>query len=57
MVGEDDILKSCRYSEIIAGEIPNAEFVVIPHAGHALCWEAPGIFNTLILGFLAKRGS
>jgi 3-oxoadipate enol-lactonase len=54
-VGEDDILKPRKYAEIIAGEIPDAEFAVIPHAGHAAMWEQAGVFNSLILGFLAKH--
>jgi 3-oxoadipate enol-lactonase len=54
-VGEDDILKPRHHAEIIATEIPNAELAVIPHAGHAAMWEQPGLFNTLILGFLAKQ--
>lgn len=36
MVGEEDILKPRKYAEIIAAQIPNSEFVVIPHAGHAV---------------------
>jgi len=56
VAGELDILKPRRYSEIIAREIPGAEFAVIPQAGHAAMWERPGIFNSLILGFLAQHG-
>jgi 3-oxoadipate enol-lactonase len=55
MVGEEDILKPRRYAEIIAQEIPNSEFAVIPHAGHAVLWEQADVFNSLILGFLAKH--
>jgi 3-oxoadipate enol-lactonase len=54
--GELDLLKPRRYSEIIARAIPGAEFAVIPHAGHAAMWERPGVFNSLVLGFLAKQG-
>ncbi len=56
IVGEEDLLKPRKYAEIIAREIPNAELVVVPHAGHAVCWDQAGVFNTLILGFLAKQG-
>jgi 3-oxoadipate enol-lactonase len=56
VVGEDDALKPRKYSEIIAREIPNAEFAIVPHAGHAAMWEQAGVFNSLILGFLAKQG-
>jgi 3-oxoadipate enol-lactonase len=55
IAGELDLLKPRRYSEIIAREIPGAEFGVIPQAGHAAMWERAGIFNSLILGFLAKH--
>jgi 3-oxoadipate enol-lactonase len=55
MVGEDDILKPRPYSEFIASRIANAELVIVPHAGHALCLEKPEVFNTLVLGFLAKH--
>ena len=55
IVGEEDILKPRKYAEIIAREVPKSEFVIIPHAGHAVLWEQAELFNTLILGFLAKR--
>ncbi len=55
MVGEEDILKPRKYAEIIAAQIPNSEFVVIPHAGHAVLWEKASVFNSLILGFIAKQ--
>lgn len=57
VVGEHDLVKPRKYSEIIAREIPNTEFAVIPHAGHAAMWEQAGVFNSLILGFLAKQGT
>ena len=55
IVGEEDILKPRKYSEIIVREIPQAEFAVVPNAGHAVLWERPDLFNSLILGFLAKH--
>jgi 3-oxoadipate enol-lactonase len=55
MVGEEDILKPRHYADIIAREIPHAEYVVIPGAGHAVCWEKWHVFNSLVLGFLAKQ--
>ena len=55
MVGEEDILKPRRYADIIAAELPQAEYVIVPRAGHALTWEQPGVFNSLVLGFLAKN--
>lgn len=55
MVGEDDSLKPRRYAEIIAQEIPHSESVVIPRSGHALIWEQPAVFNSLVLGFVCKH--
>lgn len=55
LVGEEDILKSRKYSEIIAREIRGAEFLIIPHAGHAVCLEKPQAFNSAVLGFVLKN--
>jgi 3-oxoadipate enol-lactonase len=55
VAGELDALKSRKYSDIIAREITNAEYALIPNAGHAAMWEQAGVFNSLILGFLAKK--
>lgn len=55
IVGEEDILKPRKYAEIIARDLPNSEFVVIPGAGHAVLWEQAPVFNSLILGFLARQ--
>jgi len=55
VAGEKDILKPRHYSEIIADEIPNAEFALIPDAGHAALWEKADTFNTMLLGFLVKQ--
>jgi 3-oxoadipate enol-lactonase len=53
VVGENDILKPRKYSERIALEIPGADLVVVPGAGHAICLEKPTLFNAILLGFLA----
>ncbi len=55
MVGEEDNLKPRRYADIIASRIPQAEYVIVPRAGHAVMWEQAGVFNSLVLGFLAKQ--
>jgi 3-oxoadipate enol-lactonase len=55
VAGELDALKSRKYADLIAREIPGAEYALIPHAGHAAMWEQAGVFNSLILGFLAKH--
>ncbi len=55
IVGEEDQLKPRKYAEIIVQEIHQAEYAVIPHAGHAVLWEKAEVFNPLILGFLSKH--
>jgi 3-oxoadipate enol-lactonase len=55
LVGEQDILKTPHYAHIIANNIPGAELVEIPDAGHAVCLEKPGAFNSAFLGFLLKH--
>ena len=46
-----------QYSDIIAREIPDVEYALIPKAGHAAMWERAGVFNSLILGFMAKQSA
>jgi 3-oxoadipate enol-lactonase len=55
MVGELDSLKPRHYADIIAREMPHAEYVIVPGSGHALCWEKWQVFNSLVLGFLSKQ--
>jgi len=55
VVGELDILKPRKYAEIIAAEIPGAELVIIPYAGHAVSMEQPAAFNSAVLGFVLKH--
>lgn len=55
VVGEDDILKPQKFSEIMYQNIKNAEFAVFPHCGHVTIFEAPGILNSTLLGFLLKN--
>ena len=54
MTGELDLIKGPPYAKIIKEAIPHAELHIIEGAGHASCWERPGEFNSIILGFLAK---
>jgi 3-oxoadipate enol-lactonase len=55
MVGGEDRLKPLPYARAIAAGIPNVELAVIPDAGHAVSWEKPGVFNSLVLGFVLKH--
>lgn len=56
-VGEEDLIKGRRYAEIMTARIPQAEYMVVPGAGHALCLDKPDALNTLLLGFVLKHGA
>lgn len=53
--GENDILKPRKFSQIIAANIPNSEFAVIPDCGHVTIFEKPDILNSMLLGFILKN--
>jgi len=55
IVGEEDLIKGRRYSDILNRNIPNSEYVVVPGAGHALCLEKPDVLNSLLIGFAMKN--
>ncbi len=55
IVGQEDILKGRAYAETIAGGIAEAEFHLVSRSGHATCWEQPQVFNSILLGFLARQ--
>lgn len=57
VVAEDDRIKGCKYSKIIADQIKQAEFVVVPGSGHALCLEKPETLNTLLIGWVLKNST
>lgn len=54
IVGEKDLIKGRDYAEVIAEKIENAELIIIPGAGHAVCLEKPAEVNTLLIGFISK---
>jgi 3-oxoadipate enol-lactonase len=53
--GQDDILKPVKFSKIIADQIVDAEFAIVPDCGHACLLEKPSVLNSLLLGFVAKN--
>jgi len=55
IVGEEDAIKGPKMAKIMVDRIPQAEYVVVPGAGHALCLDKPEPLNTLLLGFAMKH--
>ncbi len=52
IVGERDLLDFKAIAELLRKNIPTAEKVVLPGAGHMANMEAPGKFNSILLDFL-----
>jgi pimeloyl-ACP methyl ester carboxylesterase len=52
LVGEQDILTPPNVAQDYASNIPNAQFVVIPNAGHLSNLEQPEAFLQALSGFL-----
>lgn len=50
--GEEDALISAQHSREYAAQIPNAQFVSIPHAGHLSNLEQPQAFMNAVRQFL-----
>ncbi|MGE5632469.1 MAG: alpha/beta fold hydrolase [Caulobacteraceae bacterium] len=53
--GQEDILKPAKFSRILADNIPNAEYAIIPDCGHVTIFEKPDILNSMLLGFVIKN--
>jgi len=57
IVGEDDVTGfPLEDAELFAREIPQAEMVKIPGAGHLACIERPDVFNSVVDEFLISVG-
>jgi 3-oxoadipate enol-lactonase len=56
VVGERDILKPRRFSELIAGRIERAQLEVVLGAGHAVVIEQPKKIEELVRSFLRSQG-
>ncbi len=56
IAGEKDILKPAYpYSKLIHNKIPNSEMVIVRDSGHAIMFDKPEEFNSIVLGFLNKQ--
>jgi pimeloyl-ACP methyl ester carboxylesterase len=50
--GGEDCLIPIHYQQEINKHITHASHVIIEHAGHAMMYENPEIFNSLVIGFI-----
>jgi len=56
LVGDEDRMTPAGHSRDIVGELPGAELVVVPHAGHLVMLEHPDLVNRH-LGALVDRAA
>ncbi|QVK20964.1 alpha/beta hydrolase [Mycoplasmatota bacterium] len=55
--GENDILKPVKFSKIIADNISDSEYVIIPGCGHVTIFEKPDVLNSMLIGFILKNSN
>ncbi|XMB67277.1 alpha/beta hydrolase [Mycoplasmatota bacterium zrk1] len=55
--GENDILKPVKFSKIIADNISDSEYVIIPDCGHVTIFEKPEVLNSMLIGFILKNSN
>ena len=55
LTGGADMMAPPALMKILASHIPNAEFLVVPNAGHSVYWEEPELFDGTVLNFIRKH--
>ena len=55
MTGDADLWMPPPLMRLYAQRLPLSELVIAPECGHALYWEAPDLFNEVVLGFVGRR--
>jgi pimeloyl-ACP methyl ester carboxylesterase len=53
--GEADLASPPGLIRKVAAQIPSAEIVTVPEAGHSSYWERPDIFNRAVLDFVGRH--
>ena len=55
--GDEDRILPAINGRLVAGQIPNAEFVLIPHAGHMITTDQPELSLRVVKQFLERAAS
>jgi pimeloyl-ACP methyl ester carboxylesterase len=55
--GERDPFFPAAYGRRVAEALPDAEFLLLPQAGHNPMWDQPAAFSRAVIAFLASNGS
>ncbi|MEB3962623.1 alpha/beta fold hydrolase, partial [Streptomyces kunmingensis] len=56
LAGEQDLVTPSEHSEAIAALLPDAEFVLVPDAGHLVMLEHPEVVTDRLADLLARAG-
>jgi pimeloyl-ACP methyl ester carboxylesterase len=54
LAADRDLVTPREHSRAIAGEVPGAELVVVPHSGHMVMLEHPDLVTAALAGWLAR---
>ena len=57
LTGGADLLSPPAMMKLVAEQIPNCQFEVIPEAGHAAFYERPEVWNQFVLEFIAEHSN
>ncbi|MEV5608220.1 alpha/beta hydrolase [Streptomyces sp. NPDC052225] len=57
LAGEQDLVTPSEHSEAIAALLPEAEFVLVPDAGHLVMMEHPEVVTDRLADLLARAGA
>jgi pimeloyl-ACP methyl ester carboxylesterase len=55
LAGGADMTAPPPLMKLLAARIKDAEFAVVPNAGHSSYWEEPDTFNSTVLAFIRKH--
>jgi pimeloyl-ACP methyl ester carboxylesterase len=55
ITGAADLVTPPAIMRMIAGHLPESEFVIIPESGHSPYWEQPEMFNAAVLDFIGRH--
>jgi pimeloyl-ACP methyl ester carboxylesterase len=55
IAADADLLAPPALMRIWAAQVKNHEWAVMADAGHAMAWEQPDAFNTIVLDFIARH--
>jgi pimeloyl-ACP methyl ester carboxylesterase len=52
LVGDSDLLTPADHSRAIAAQLPSAELIVVPAAGHLVMIEHPDVVTSALVGLI-----